>query len=99
MTTNLLKKDAFLWCESVEIFKALKAKMLKEHVLAYPDFQKEFIVEIDACNARIGVVLSRENHLLLQLQTCRENESNFNLCEGNVHNFIGHEEMETLFVG
>lgn len=63
--TNLLKMNAFLWSDSIEEnFKALKAAMLKTPILAYPDFQKEFVVETNACNAEIGVVLSQENHFI-----------------------------------
>jgi hypothetical protein len=32
--------------------------------LAFPDFTKEFVVEIDACDTSIGAVLTQEGHPL-----------------------------------
>lgn len=41
---------------------ALKAAMLSALVLAYPDFEKEFVVETNACTMGIVVVLSQNEH-------------------------------------
>jgi hypothetical protein len=32
--------------------------------LAFPDFTKEFVVEIDACDTSIGAILTQEGHPL-----------------------------------
>lgn len=47
--TDLLKKDSFRWTEAATIaFEALKKAMTTPHVLALPDFNSTFIIEMDA---------------------------------------------------
>jgi hypothetical protein len=59
--SNLLKKKSFEWTEqSTVAFQALKAAMMSTHVLNLPDFQKQFVVETDACDLGIGDVLMQE---------------------------------------
>lgn len=61
--TNLLKKEAFHWNnEATASFEKLKKVMTTAPVLKFPDFNKEFTVETDACNSGIGAVLLQENH-------------------------------------
>lgn len=61
--TNLLKKDAFAWSpQAQEAFDKLKNAMITVPTLALPDFTNPFVVEIDACLAGIGVVLTLEGH-------------------------------------
>lgn len=56
--TQLLKKNQFKWnAQAQEAFETLKAAMTSTPVLALPDFSKPFIVETDACDIGIGVVL------------------------------------------
>ncbi|XP_019163173.1 PREDICTED: uncharacterized protein LOC109159525 [Ipomoea nil] len=51
--TNMLKKDAFQWSlESESAFETLKQVL--------PDFDKEFVVEADACHKGMGAVLMQE---------------------------------------
>ncbi|KAM3873593.1 retrovirus-related Pol polyprotein from transposon 412 [Diretmus argenteus] len=45
-------------CE--ESFEALKAKLVSAPVLAYADFSRPFILEIDASHSGLGAVLSQE---------------------------------------
>ncbi|KAL6467387.1 hypothetical protein MHYP_G00251910 [Metynnis hypsauchen] len=50
-----------LWdgvCESA--FQSLKCKLVESPVLAYADFRKPFIVEVDASHGGLGAVLSQE---------------------------------------
>jgi hypothetical protein len=55
--TNLLKKQ-FNWDASAQVaFDKLKSAMTSTPVLALPDFSQEFIVEIDASDVELGVVL------------------------------------------
>jgi hypothetical protein len=61
--TNLLHHKKFSWSDSAqEAFDKLKTAMSTTPVLAFPYFSKEFVVETDACDSGIGVVLSHEGH-------------------------------------
>ena len=61
---NLLKKDiAFKWSqECQEAFDKLKLALTSEPVmLAYPRFDKEFILFCDASNSHLGYILSQKD--------------------------------------
>ncbi|XP_026410936.1 uncharacterized protein LOC113306183 [Papaver somniferum] len=59
--TNLLKKNSFLWSSAATTaFEALKLAMSTTPVLALPDFTNPFVVESDASDLCIGVVLLQE---------------------------------------
>ncbi|XP_019183954.1 PREDICTED: uncharacterized protein LOC109178857 [Ipomoea nil] len=56
--TNMLKKDAFQWSNESEVaFEELKKALCTAPVLTLPDFNKEFVVEADACYKGMGAVL------------------------------------------
>ncbi|GJZ08219.1 retrovirus-related pol polyprotein from transposon 17.6 [Tanacetum coccineum] len=60
---SLLKKNSYEWSDSAQMASdELKAAMINAYVLALPNFQKEFIVETDASNEGIGVVLQQKGH-------------------------------------
>jgi len=58
---KLLKKDTkFEWAETQEnTFQHLKSKLMKQPILQYPDFSKEFVLTTDASNQVLGAVLSQ----------------------------------------
>lgn len=52
--TQQLKKDQFQWNEAAQgAFKKLKATMTQVLVLAFPNFEKLFVVETDASGVRL----------------------------------------------
>lgn len=59
--TELTKKDAkFQWtCAAEEAFQSLKTKLCESPVLAYPDFNKPFILSTDASGQALGAILSQ----------------------------------------
>lgn len=61
--TQLLKKRVeFVWTkECDEAFEAIKRALCSTDVLAFPDFEKEFLVHTDASKYALGAVLSNYN--------------------------------------
>jgi hypothetical protein len=61
--TALLKKKGFVWTEqATAAFLALKEAMVSTPVLQLPNFHKQFVIETDACDPGIGVVLMQDQH-------------------------------------
>lgn len=62
--TNLLKKGAqFVWTEEQdESFQTLKATLVSAPILALHDLHKPFVIESDASDRGVGVVLQQEGH-------------------------------------
>jgi hypothetical protein len=66
--TNILHQTTFSLTPSTqEAFEKLKTAMTTTPVLDFPDFSKEYLVETDACDTGIGVVLSQEGHPIAYL--------------------------------
>ena len=56
--TNLLKINSYHWSDKApQAFTELKIAMSTTPVLRLPDFDKDFILETNASNLGIGVVL------------------------------------------
>jgi hypothetical protein len=66
--TSLLEKDSFKWSDNAELaFNSLKKAMTTHLVLGLPEFSKPFIIECDASEGGIGVVLMQFGQLLAYL--------------------------------
>lgn len=56
------KRSPFVWTDECEdSFQSLKAQLIRPPILQYPDFQKPFVVTVDASNFASGAVLSQEH--------------------------------------
>jgi hypothetical protein len=64
--TNLLKKGAlFIWTQEHDLaFSTLQHALVTSPVLALPNFHKPFVIETDASDCGIGVVLMQDGHPL-----------------------------------
>ncbi len=62
--TTLLKKDvSYKWgTKEQQDFELVKSKLLEAPVLALPDFSQQFVVQTDASDIGIGVVLTQAGH-------------------------------------
>jgi hypothetical protein len=59
--SELLRSDApFIWSQRQQAaFEALKCLLCSEHVLAYPDFNSQFILTTDASKVAVAAILSQ----------------------------------------
>ena len=58
----LQKNRKFVWTEAQQkAFETLKTKLIEQPILAYPDFNKEFMLITDASGEGLGAVLSQLN--------------------------------------
>ena len=59
-TQKAALKEPFQWTEEDQkAFEYLRTCLITQPILAYPDFQTEFLLFTDACNYGIGAVLSQ----------------------------------------
>lgn len=52
--TSLLRKGAFEWTLATQAFQELQTAMSSAPLLSLPNFNKTFIVEVDACSTGVG---------------------------------------------
>lgn len=65
---QLLKKGGFSWTDKYQVAnETLKKALANTPVLILPDFSETFVIETDASNLGIGVVLMQYGHPLTYL--------------------------------
>ena len=92
-----LKSEQFakLWNKNCDIaLRTLKEKLTTTPILGYPDFSKEFILEIDASLEGLGAVLSQERStgnvvIAYASRTLRPTEKNMNNYSSMKLEFLG----------
>ena len=58
-----MKKDNFTWTlEAKQAFEKLKSLLVQDPILTLPDFNKQFVLGVDAYGYGIGAVLMQELH-------------------------------------
>lgn len=63
--TQLLSVKGFQWTDTAaQAFQTLKQMMVSTPVLALPDFTLPFVIETDACDTGVGVVLMQNGHAI-----------------------------------
>ncbi|GJY66503.1 ty3-gypsy retrotransposon protein [Tanacetum coccineum] len=66
--TSLLKKNAFQWSDfAQEAFEQLKQAMIQTPILAFPNFDAEFVIETNTSGIGLGVVLQQCGHPIAYL--------------------------------
>ena len=60
--TDLKKKYVFQWHEGAEKYFQRMEVIRNCHILAFPDFSKQFVLECDASGEGIGAVLKQGHH-------------------------------------
>ncbi|XP_019449018.1 PREDICTED: uncharacterized protein LOC109351809 [Lupinus angustifolius] len=59
--TDLLMKDSFIWTKDTTTdFEGLTAALMEISMLVVPNFNKQFVTEIDASSMGLGDVLMQE---------------------------------------
>lgn len=63
--TQLLKKDNFAWNGETQVAFAILMKVMVElPIITILDFYLPFVIETDACNKGLGVVLKQQGRLI-----------------------------------
>jgi hypothetical protein len=86
---NLLKKEVpYKWDESCETtFESLKATLTTAPILAYPNYEKPFLLYTDACVTGLGAVLSQndeagqEHPIVFLSRSLTDAEKNYTITE------------------
>lgn len=74
--TTLLKKDAFQWNPKAQAaFESLKKSMTTTPVLALPNFNKPFVIDIDTLGIGVGTILMQNGHPMAYYSHCLPKES------------------------
>lgn len=59
----LMKNQLFVWTsDTQQAFDSLKEKLISAPVLQLPDFNKQFVIDTDACAHGVSAVLQQDGH-------------------------------------
>ena len=100
----LTKKDAeYMWSEDCqEAFYKLKTQLTEAPVLAFPNFNADFMLETDASGFGLGVVLSQKQPngqirpLAYASCTLQKHETNYGISE--LEALAGYKTFQSLFI-
>ena len=83
--TKCLKKGTKLDIndpEYLKSFRTLKMLLTNDPILAYPNVNKQFVINTDASNFALGAVLSQNNHpIYYASRTLKQHEINYSTAE------------------
>lgn len=96
--TNVLMKNNFKWVEgSSTTFEKLQKAMSSASLLALPDFNVEFTIEINANDNGVGPILLQQRRSIAFLcKASTDKNLSFYLWERNASNYDGIPKMETI---
>ena len=91
VTSNDEKVEFYWGPDQQEAMEILKKAILEDVVLKHPDFEKEFILYVDASKTGLGAVLSQEDKegkirpIAFASKTINKTEGNYSATENEMH--------------
>ena len=99
------KEVPFVWSEDcAAAFEGLRTRLTKAPVLAYPQFDREFLLETDASGMGLGAVLSQEQDdksirpISYASRTLQPHERNYGISELEALGVVWAAKHESLFM-
>lgn len=97
------KNVSFHWtCNCQHAFEEIKSQLASAPVLAYPQFDKDFVLETDASRCGLGAVLSQiqeDSHIhpvAYASKSVSSTEANYSITELETSNSVGSDILPWL---